>query len=82
MSLSMMLVLKKKKSRAHFPDNMYDVMTTNIVESLNSMLIHEREYPIASIFNSISKTFENFFRESHNNMAPSSERIAEKKDRG
>ncbi|KAH0664118.1 hypothetical protein KY284_029049 [Solanum tuberosum] len=32
-----------KWSRAHFLGNMYDVMTTNIAESLNAMLIDERE---------------------------------------
>ncbi|KAG5586516.1 hypothetical protein H5410_046950 [Solanum commersonii] len=44
----------EKWSRAHFSGNIYDVMTTNIVESLNAMLIDEREYPVASIFNSIT----------------------------
>ena len=48
----------EKWSKAYFPCNRYDVMTTNIVEPLNAMLIDEREYPIASIFNSIAKRFE------------------------
>ncbi|KAH0633197.1 hypothetical protein KY284_035983 [Solanum tuberosum] len=54
-----------KWSRAHFPSNRYDVMTTNIAESLNAMLIEEREYPVASIFNSIAKRFGELFRERH-----------------
>ncbi|KAH0681178.1 hypothetical protein KY284_022263 [Solanum tuberosum] len=45
----------EKWSSAHFPVNRYDVMTTNIAESRNAMLIDEREYPMASIFNSIVK---------------------------
>ncbi|KAH0661605.1 hypothetical protein KY284_026536 [Solanum tuberosum] len=45
----------EKWSRARFPGNRYDVMTTNIAESLNAMLIDEREYPVASIFNLIAK---------------------------
>ncbi|KAH0679468.1 hypothetical protein KY284_020553 [Solanum tuberosum] len=55
----------EKWSRAHFPGNRYDVMTTNIAESLNAMLIDEREYPVASIFNWIAKRFGKFFRERH-----------------
>ncbi|KAG5590536.1 hypothetical protein H5410_041050 [Solanum commersonii] len=55
----------EKRSRRHFPGNGYDVMTTNIVESLNAMLIDEREYPVASIFNSIAKRFGELFRERH-----------------
>ena len=38
----------EKWSKAHFSGNMYDVMTTNIVESLNAILIEEREYRVAS----------------------------------
>ncbi|XP_049406269.1 uncharacterized protein LOC125869914 [Solanum stenotomum] len=55
----------EKWSRTHFPGNRYDVMTTNIVESLNAMLIDEREYPVTSIFNSIAKRFGELFRERH-----------------
>ncbi|KAH0746000.1 hypothetical protein KY285_007657 [Solanum tuberosum] len=55
----------KKWSRAHFPSNRYDVMTTNITDSLNVMLIDEREYLVACIFNSIAKTFGELFRERH-----------------
>ncbi|KAK6773580.1 hypothetical protein RDI58_028818 [Solanum bulbocastanum] len=52
----------EKWSRAHFLDNRYDVMITNIVESLNVMLIDERVYPVESIFNSIAKRFGELFR--------------------
>ncbi|XP_016576249.2 uncharacterized protein LOC107873830 [Capsicum annuum] len=38
-------------------------MTINITESLNVILINEREYPVASIFNSIAKRFGEIFRE-------------------
>ncbi|PHT49738.1 hypothetical protein CQW23_09485 [Capsicum baccatum] len=43
----------------------YDVMITNIVESLNSILMDEREYPVSYIFNSIAKKFGEKFRERH-----------------
>ncbi|XP_060200216.1 uncharacterized protein LOC132628452 [Lycium barbarum] len=46
-----------KWSMAYFPANRYDVLTTNIVESLNSMLRDEREYPVAALFTSISRRF-------------------------
>ncbi|XP_049363287.1 uncharacterized protein LOC125828025 [Solanum verrucosum] len=55
----------EKRSMRCFPGNGYDVMTTNIAESLNVMLIDEREYPVAYIFNSIAKRFGEFFRERH-----------------
>ncbi|XP_055800526.1 uncharacterized protein LOC129869991 [Solanum dulcamara] len=74
----------EKWSRAYFLGNRYDVMTTNIAESLNAMLIDEREYPMAFIFNSIAKRFGEFFRERHayvlkskdNKIVPCAERIA------
>lgn len=37
-------------------------MTSNIAESLNSMLRDEREYPVAAIFNSIAHKFGEIFR--------------------
>ncbi|PHT43274.1 hypothetical protein CQW23_17299 [Capsicum baccatum] len=39
------------------------MMITNITESVNAMLIDEREYPVESIFNSIAKRFDEIFRE-------------------
>ncbi|PHT33566.1 hypothetical protein CQW23_25366 [Capsicum baccatum] len=53
----------EKLSRVYFLDNRFDVMITNIAESVNAMLIAEREYPITSIFNSIAKRFGEIFRE-------------------
>ncbi|KAF3630977.1 hypothetical protein T459_01108 [Capsicum annuum] len=46
-----------------FHGNKFDMMTTNIAESVNAMLIAEREYPVASIFNLIAKRFDEIFRE-------------------
>lgn len=46
----------EKLSRAHFLGNRYDVMTTNIAESLNSILMDEREYRVSYTFNSIDKS--------------------------
>ncbi|XP_049378138.1 uncharacterized protein LOC125842901 [Solanum stenotomum] len=77
----------EKWSRAHFFGNRYDVMTTNIAESLNVMLIDEREYHVASIFNSIAKRFGELFREKHayilksmgNQIVSAAEKIARKK---
>ncbi|XP_060200354.1 uncharacterized protein LOC132628603 [Lycium barbarum] len=51
-----------KWSRAYFPANRYDVLTTNIGESLNSMLRDEREYPVTALFTSISRRFVEIFR--------------------
>ncbi|XP_060182042.1 uncharacterized protein LOC132611665 [Lycium barbarum] len=53
----------EKWSRTHFPANRYDVLTINIVESLNSMLRNEREYPVSAIFTSISRRFAEIFRQ-------------------
>ncbi|PHU09686.1 hypothetical protein BC332_21546 [Capsicum chinense] len=58
----------EKWSRAHFPGNRFNVMTTNIVESLNSMLLDEREYPVANIFNSIAHRFGQIFRKRYAEM--------------
>ncbi|KAH0661861.1 hypothetical protein KY284_026792 [Solanum tuberosum] len=77
----------EKWSRAHFPGNRYDVMTTNIAESINVMLIDEREYLMTSIFNSIAKRFGELFRERHEYIlksmgiqtVPSAEKITRKK---
>ncbi|PHU07806.1 hypothetical protein BC332_24295 [Capsicum chinense] len=61
----------------------FDVMTINIAESINAMLIAEREYPLASIFNLIVKRFGEIFRERHpyilkykdNKFVPTAEKI-------
>ncbi|KAF3621848.1 hypothetical protein FXO38_31633 [Capsicum annuum] len=72
----------EKWNRAHFLGNRYGVMTTNIAESLNSILMDEWEYPVSYIFNSVAKKFGEKFREQHafvggkeNIFVPSAERI-------
>ncbi|PHT55440.1 hypothetical protein CQW23_03926 [Capsicum baccatum] len=72
----------EKWSRAHFSGNRYDVMTSNIADSLNSILMDEWEYPMSYIFNSIAKNFSKKFRErdafvggKENIFVPSAERI-------
>ncbi|XP_047258929.1 uncharacterized protein LOC124891169 [Capsicum annuum] len=60
--LKIVLVFEKW-SRAHFPGNRYDVMTTKIAKSHNSILINERKYPVSYIFNSIAKKFGEKIRE-------------------
>ncbi|PHT43828.1 hypothetical protein CQW23_17853 [Capsicum baccatum] len=52
----------EKWSWAHFSDNRFNVMTSNIAESLNSMLRDEREYPVVTIFNLIAHKFGEIFR--------------------
>ncbi|PHU07788.1 hypothetical protein BC332_24277 [Capsicum chinense] len=55
----------EKWSKTHSPDSRYDMIDINIVEAINCMLIVEKEYPMTSIFNSISKRFGYKFREKH-----------------
>ncbi|XP_016476708.2 uncharacterized protein LOC107798249 [Nicotiana tabacum] len=42
---------------------MYDVLTTNIVESVNSMFLLEREFPITALFDAINRRFAQKFHE-------------------
>ncbi|XP_049381227.1 uncharacterized protein LOC125845736 [Solanum stenotomum] len=44
-------------SRAIFPGNRYNIMTTNIAESVNSMFLDEREYSITALFDAINRRF-------------------------
>ncbi|KAG5625955.1 hypothetical protein H5410_011173, partial [Solanum commersonii] len=44
-----------KWSRAYFPGNRYDVLTSNIAESVNAMFNEAREFSIIALFNDISK---------------------------
>ncbi|KAL5558013.1 hypothetical protein UlMin_034224 [Ulmus minor] len=39
----------EKWSRCHFPSLRYNIMTTNMVESLNSMLVNAREFPYIAL---------------------------------
>ena len=45
----------EKWSRCHFPGMRYNIATTNIVESLNSMLLEAREYPYMVLINVIQE---------------------------
>ncbi|PHT52757.1 hypothetical protein CQW23_07219 [Capsicum baccatum] len=47
----------KRWSRANFPGHRYDVMTTNIAESVNARLVTERELLIIALFNAIQRLF-------------------------
>ncbi|XP_060182405.1 uncharacterized protein LOC132612079 [Lycium barbarum] len=60
-----------KWSRAYFSVNRYDVLTTNIVKSLNSMLRDEREYPVTALLTSISRRFAEIFRQRRANISGS-----------
>ncbi|KAG5582749.1 hypothetical protein H5410_053376, partial [Solanum commersonii] len=50
-------------SRAFFPGNRYNIMMTNIAESVNSMFLDEREYPITALFDAINRRFAEKFHE-------------------
>ncbi|XP_060210209.1 uncharacterized protein LOC132637079 [Lycium barbarum] len=70
----------KKWSRAHFLVNRYNILATNIAESLNSILRDERDYPVSALFISISRRFAEIFRQrradigdSNNIFVPSAE---------
>ena len=47
-----------KWSRAYYPIRRYDLMTTNIVESMNSALRHARKLPITPLMESIRRSEE------------------------
>lgn len=51
----------EKWSRAHFKGNRYEVMTTNIVESVNSMMRSAREYPITALIDFVVETMGQWF---------------------
>ncbi|KAF3619630.1 hypothetical protein FXO37_33626 [Capsicum annuum] len=80
-SSSMSLVLRNEVG--HIPGNRFDMMTKSIAESVNAMLISERDYPVVSIFNSIAKRFGEIFRERRayvlkykdNKFVPAAEKI-------
>ena len=45
----------EKWSRYHFPGMRYNITTTNMVKSLNSMLVDTREYPYIALLNVIQE---------------------------
>ncbi|KAM3287852.1 hypothetical protein P3S67_021282 [Capsicum chacoense] len=50
-------------SQACCPANRYNIMTSNIAESVNSLSGDEREFPIKAMFEKISEKYSNFFNE-------------------
>ncbi|KAM3324390.1 hypothetical protein P3S67_005542 [Capsicum chacoense] len=50
-------------SRAFCPANRYNIMTSNITESVNSLFGDEREFPIKAMFEKISEKYSDFFNE-------------------
>ncbi|KAH0661352.1 hypothetical protein KY284_026283 [Solanum tuberosum] len=50
-------------SRAFCPGNRYNIMTSNIAESMNAMFEVEREFPIVALFDEINMKFANLFHE-------------------
>ncbi|KAL1225070.1 Protein FAR1-RELATED SEQUENCE 8 [Cardamine amara subsp. amara] len=52
-----------KWARSYAPANRYNIMTTNIAESLNSLLNMPRELPVLSLLETIRMTLSNWFYE-------------------
>ncbi|CAA3012848.1 uncharacterized protein LOC111398915 [Olea europaea var. sylvestris] len=50
-------------SRAHFKANRYNIMKINNVESLNSLLKHQRDYPITALIEHIRTFMQQWFFE-------------------
>ncbi|CAL9237960.1 unnamed protein product [Arabidopsis halleri] len=48
-------------SRANFPGNRYGIMTSNIAESMNKVLLNAREYPIACFLEELRKLISKWF---------------------
>ncbi|XP_062100371.1 uncharacterized protein LOC133806267 [Humulus lupulus] len=51
----------KKLSRAHFGGNWFEVMTSNIVETVNNLMRKAREYPIIAMIDFIISTMGQWF---------------------
>ncbi|XP_024027420.1 uncharacterized protein LOC112093377 [Morus notabilis] len=56
----------EKWARAHFERKRYDVMTTNISESLNNVLVNAREYPIEVLIEHFRSLLQIWFYERRN----------------
>ena len=52
-----------KWSRAYSPVRRYDLMTTNIAESMNSVLRHARKLPITPLMKSIRAMLQKWFHD-------------------
>ncbi|KAH0776148.1 hypothetical protein KY290_007559 [Solanum tuberosum] len=50
-------------SKAFCPGNRYNIMTSNIAESVNAIFQVEREFPIVALFDEINMTFAKLFHE-------------------
>ncbi|CAA7038952.1 unnamed protein product [Microthlaspi erraticum] len=55
----------RKWSRAYAPANRYNIMISNLAESLNSLLKEPREYPIVCLFDTIRSILTRWFQERH-----------------
>ena len=53
----------EKWARAHFTEKRYSIMTSNNAESLNSVLLKAREFPIAKIFDFLRERMTKWFYE-------------------
>ncbi|GMN47878.1 hypothetical protein TIFTF001_017069 [Ficus carica] len=51
----------EKWSIGHFKGNKYEVMTTNIVETLNNMMLKARKYPITTMIDFVLFTMRQWF---------------------
>ncbi|KAL5567471.1 hypothetical protein UlMin_024046 [Ulmus minor] len=52
-------------TRSHAPSRRYNIMTTNIFESLNAVLVKVREFPITAFVNEIRLLCQKWFHERH-----------------
>ncbi|KAH0636660.1 hypothetical protein KY289_036575 [Solanum tuberosum] len=61
--------------RAFCPGNRYNIMTSNIAESVNSMFDVEREFPIIALFDEINRRFALLFHQRHMELENSANRF-------
>ncbi|KAG5631473.1 hypothetical protein H5410_003190 [Solanum commersonii] len=62
-------------SRAFCPRNRYNIMTSNIAESVNSMFDVEREFPICALFDEINRRFALLFHQRRMELVNSANRF-------
>lgn len=62
-------------ARAHFAGNRYNVMTSNVAETWNSVLREAREYPIVALVEYIREKLMNWFAERRNHRTNSRGRL-------
>ncbi|XP_060668520.1 uncharacterized protein LOC125419637 [Ziziphus jujuba] len=58
-----------KWARSHFPGNRYNIMTTNIAESMNSVLIDARDKPVLPLLDHIRDVLQRWWYERRTNTA-------------